>query len=507
MEKIVSTITVLYDKYRNNPKTLEKLNYYITKELPINIEVYHNKEQNRIILEKQIDMYINTFLNSSQNQYFYIEKTDTFISYDGLDFKIINEDEIWYNILSEISNNNNLIDCKEKILKKMISQIKHNDIFCSMPESNTIQNLIHLIVPNLFETKTEAKYFFLIIGDNILKKNKQLIHYCNESSRVFLDLLDQFVVDYFGSDIQIKNTIRFRYNEAHEYKNCRILKLKPSFTKNRDLCDLIVKKHLFNLISISCHYSKRYHSSDKYIKNSASNHLLERICYLENLTSEKIINDFSVKMLDSKTGCNITKRDMFFLWQKFLKQLSLPNILYKNSFFKLMEEKYQFEGNYKNLYSKYLANLEHFRNFWKSTIHCGENELQDEFEISEILFLYNFWCEKNCKEAKNLVSEKDIFFIVNYYYNNVNINKNILTNITCSLWKKREDIGNAFQDKFNKQITHKISLRNAYTYYCDYVNETGMNFIASKQYFEKYIDRIVPQQYIVNNYIELEFWN
>ena len=108
MEKIVSTITVLYDKYRNNPKTLEKLNYYITKELPINIEVYHNKEQNRIILEKQIDMYINTFLNSSQNQYFYIEKTDTFISYDGLDFKIINEDEIWYNILSEISNNNNL---------------------------------------------------------------------------------------------------------------------------------------------------------------------------------------------------------------------------------------------------------------------------------------------------------------------------------------------------------------------------------------------------------------
>ena len=198
MEKIVSTITMLCDKYRNNPKTLEKLNYYITKELPINIEVYHNKEQNRIILEKQIDMYINTFLNSSQNQYFYIEKTDTFISYDGLDFKIINEDEIWYNILSEISNNNNLIDCKEKILKKMISQIKHNDIFCSMPESNTIQNLIHLIVPNLFETKTEAKYFFLIIGDNILKKNKQLIHYCNESSRVFLDLLDQFVVDYFG---------------------------------------------------------------------------------------------------------------------------------------------------------------------------------------------------------------------------------------------------------------------------------------------------------------------
>ena len=34
MEKIVSTITMLCDKYRNNPKTLEKLNYYITKELP-----------------------------------------------------------------------------------------------------------------------------------------------------------------------------------------------------------------------------------------------------------------------------------------------------------------------------------------------------------------------------------------------------------------------------------------------------------------------------------------
>ena len=236
--------------------------------------------------------------------------------------------------------------------------------------------------------------------------------------------------------------------------------------------------------------------------------MIERICYLETITPDKIINDFSLKMLEQKNEAIITKRDMFFLWQIFLKELTLPNILYKNYFFKLIEEKYIFSGNYKNLYSKYLANLEYFREFWKCDIRCGDNDIQDEFEISEILFLYKFWCEKNCKSAKNLVSEKDIFLIVNYYYNNVNINKNILTNISSALWNKQDDIATSFRDKFNKQITQKISLRQAYRYYCEYVNNcVDMNFIVSKQYFEKYINRIVPQQYIVNNYIELEFWN
>ena len=64
---------------------------------------------------------------------------------------------------------------------------------------------------------------------------------------------------------------------------------------------------------------------------------------------------------------------------------SLALFEYNHSGIKKLIHQLKFEGNYKNLYSKYLANLEYFRNFWKSTIHCGENELQDEFEISEIL--------------------------------------------------------------------------------------------------------------------------
>ena len=168
MNNIFTTVNGLYEKYRDYPNTISKFEYYINNELPLIIQQYHSKEKTRIVVEKESEKYIQTFFNSPNKQYFYIEKTDTFISYDGENFLLINEDDIWHIILSDLSNIPLLLQWKEKIKNKLISEIKESKIISSMPESKTIQNLIYLLVPNLFETKQEAKYFFSILGDNIL---------------------------------------------------------------------------------------------------------------------------------------------------------------------------------------------------------------------------------------------------------------------------------------------------------------------------------------------------
>ena len=504
MDNILVSIHSLYEKYREEPKTLKKLQTYVINELPILMEQYHKQELNKIKIEKESNNYIQNFLNCSKKQYFYIDKTDMFICYDGIDFMLINEDDIWHVILSEISNIPILIKWKEKIKNKLIDEIKVNKITASMPESQTIQNLLHLIVPNLFETKQEAKYFFSILGDNILNKNKHLIHYCPEESKVFFELLEQFMDDYF-KETRIKSTIRFRYNGAHEYKNCRILKLKTSFTKNKDFRDLIFKKHLFNLVSISCHYSKRYGNSDKYIKSQGTESIINRIYYLEKTNSEKIVEDFKNQSLKTKLGSTITRRDMYFLWCQFLKNLSLPNIIYKSNFFKTLENKIDISNNnFQDIYSESLGDIEIFKQFWKLNIESGEN-IDDEYEISELVALFNYWCE-NQQKNKNLFTEKQLVNIVKYYYTYVSINEKIIAQTYCCLWNKRECMRDAIHNKFDINIQTDIRLRNAYQYYCQFATNHSHSFIVSKQYFEKYIDRIVPQQYIVNNYIKKEFW-
>ena len=200
---------------------------------------------------------------------------------------------------------------------------------------------------------------------------------------------------------------------------------------------------------------------------------------------------------------------MYFLWCIFLKNLSLPNIIYKSNFFKTLENKLQFSSNnFQNIYSKYLGDIEIFKQFWKSNIESGEN-IDDEYEISELKALFNYWCE-NQQKKKNLFTEKNLIYIVKYYYNNVSINEKLIDNTFCHLWNKKDNLREAINDKFDitdDEIQNNIRIRKAYEYYCEYATKHGHNFIVSKQYFEKYIDRIVPQQYIENNYIKKEFWN
>ena len=53
MEKLVSEVSKLYNEYANETKVLDKMTYYITKQLPSLLEKYNNQEKKRVYVEKE----------------------------------------------------------------------------------------------------------------------------------------------------------------------------------------------------------------------------------------------------------------------------------------------------------------------------------------------------------------------------------------------------------------------------------------------------------------------
>lgn len=191
MEESIALVSKLYGKYKNCPKTQNKMKYYLENRLPILLEDCFTKERNRLSLEKTSNHYIDEFLMNPDRQYFYIEASDTFIKYNGTHYTFMDEDELWYIVLNDITNRDGygpkLAEYKQQIKNTIVHQIKNRSIFNTIPESDTLQPVINFFMPLLLNTKYETKHFFAVIGDILLNKNKNLIYFVPEkSSSIFL---------------------------------------------------------------------------------------------------------------------------------------------------------------------------------------------------------------------------------------------------------------------------------------------------------------------------------
>ena len=153
-------LKILTEKYKNNPVILTKITEYIEKQLPKQINAFIDREKRKELLENEMDKYITDFLNSPQTQFFYIQSSNTFIHYDGVNYKKIKEDNIWWIILSDITSKKILLDWKYKVKTKLIKHVKKRKIFRSIPESTTIQFVLNFLTPSILNSKDKAKYFF-----------------------------------------------------------------------------------------------------------------------------------------------------------------------------------------------------------------------------------------------------------------------------------------------------------------------------------------------------------
>lgn len=533
--EIILKIKELYNKYENNITMKTNLKNKIMVKLPIYLENLYNKELKKIERQEKIirvqTVFIDDFFN--QNKYYYTTPNNQFFYYNNIDYVITNEDEIIYNILSNISLNNNILtNWKHKTKVHMIKKIKQNNLLKSIPEEITIKNVINIFYPYLFDSIYETIYFLTIIGDNILKKNTEIdkipnyiYHLIPENLKDIIKELHALILWHIGNNTST-NSFKFKYtNQLTDYTKYRILYINED-NININLKNKI-KSNMLNIICVSSYFSNFYNNSENYLLTIDSK-IKDNILYLSNNGFDNIIKSFIDKYLefDKSNNNKILFKNIYFLWKFFLNNENKPNIS-NNKIFKNIIKNYLILNDEQDIFidikSKYLSNVQNFYLFFKNNIIQEENDIIDlnddnfilnSFEINEISNLFKIWNNNNI-----VFTDKEIIFIIQFYPNillqkiNIVYNKYI-TNINCLIWNKKDDIHKSL-DKLKKISLNKaIAIYDAYLFYCndikynyDIVNYKCINHFNKDLYNinnENKINNDVVNYKIVNeNYFKL----
>lgn len=517
-KKCVNTITELFEKYENNDYMLQRIINHIINYLPNTLDneyKNHEKRQTRnTFLTNEQQIFIQVFL--SKNQYFYLPYNNVFYEYNGKNYLIVKEDDIIHKLLSSISKDRILLQWKYKTKINIIKQIKERSLFSSIPETDTIQTVINVLYPSIFSTKNAAKYFLTIIGDNILKKNTNLIFLVGSQMKKLLQELDNIA---FGSICNSNTTHNFmtKYHENHSFENCRLIKLNENY-KN-DVWRDILKKIGLDLLCVAVHYSKRYEKSDNFIDNNSDEELKNYVYYIKNTNQTNIVNDFCNKYIIHTSDSNnkIEWKNLHFVWKQFLSSLSLPNMIYSNTLKNILKDKfYNYEeesDSFIGITSKYLPIQSDFIKFWENTITFSNTEnvflFDNELEVDELCMLFKKWSKQNSELllTSGNISEENVIKIMRHFFSNIEIieDKYVL-NIVCCLWNKNEDINNSFEYiKSQIKKDHElvlISFDDCYNYYYKFCNINSYKSVVSKRYFEKFLYFKLHEYIVYDKFIE-----
>jgi hypothetical protein len=254
-DKCIETINSLFVKYNENDYMKNRIFNHIVNCLPntlINELENHEIRKNRTLyLTNEQQIFIQVFLQ--KNQYYYLN--NNFYEYNGKNYLIIKEDDIIHKLLSSISKERILLDWKQKTKITILKQIKERNLFSSIPESDTIQNILALLYPSMFESRNYAKYFLSIIGDNILKKHNQNIFLISSDFKKIINEIENTAIGSIGIN-NIGSNFITKCHENHTYNNYRLIK----FTKNVnfEIWRDILKKSGLNLLCVAAHYRIKF---------------------------------------------------------------------------------------------------------------------------------------------------------------------------------------------------------------------------------------------------------
>jgi hypothetical protein len=479
-------------------------------------------------LTNEQQIFIQVFLN--KNQYYYLPSNNCFYEYNGKNYFIIKDDDIIHKLLSSISKERILLQWKHKTKFNILKQIKEKSLFTTIPETDTIQNVLNILYPYIFNTKNQAKYFLTILGDNILKKNQNLIFLANSKIKKILSEID--IISYFSIGFtNITNNFIVKYHENHSYDNCRLIKVNEN--SSIDLWKDTLIKNGLDLICVATHYSNRYENSDNYLNTKADEELKNYSYYLKNIPQQEIISKFCTKYFQTtNNNSNTTKiewKNVHFIWKQFISSLSLPNMIYSNTLKNLLKETFSYDessDSFINITSKYLPIESDFIKFWEKTIIIGEShefsqnleeelelELELELEVDELCMLFKTWVKQNSEEAllsSGNISEENVVKILKHFFPDIEIieDKYVL-NISCTIWNKFKDIIKSFEFIKNELTKNEfvalISFDDAYNYYVKFCNSKSYKFIISKRYFEKYLYSKMSGHIVYEKFIETEW--
>ena len=469
----------LYELYEKDEFLLQKINHYINIELPnilINTKkLYQDRINRKLLLTEAHNEFVNNFINLHKNIYFYCSTTEIFFKYNNINYNTIKEDDIIHDILSTISQQTNitneknnleqlLIPWKYKIKTSIIKQIKDNSLFISLPESDTIQNIINLFYPIIFNTKNEVKYFLTILGDNILKKSNNNIYLIQSTIKPILRILENFGGKYFGH-IPLQNSFRYKYHD-HNYDDCRLMCVK-NFIFNEEMSDLF-SKNILDVFVICCYYSKRFNNSDEFLLKHSDNILNNYALFLKNNSGTAIIKIFIDSKIEKSLDSVISMKNILYLWKCFLDERSIPNIIFSTNLKRLLRENLDFNENddtFSGYTSPCIPFVSNFIKFWDQCIVEDVNEYY--LEIEEICILLKNWLGK----SSGPLTEDNVLNLIKHFYPDIIIENNkYVLSINCNLWNKKKEI----MDFLNilKWDCKSISI---YDLYCHYTEHNKKN--------------------------------
>jgi len=518
--KCQEMIQELFIKYENNEYMLQRIHTHIINGLPNTLDnelINHEKRICRtIFLTNEQQTFIQVFLQ--KNLYYYLSSNNCFYEYNGVNYSVVKEDDIIHKLLSSISKDRVLLEWKYKTKIHIIKLIKERSLLNSIPESDTIQNILNLLYPSAFVSKNHAKYFLNIIGDNLLKKNQHLIFMVSPYMKKILNELEFIVSDRLGVN-NITHNFMTKYHENHSYEKCRFINMNENFAK--PLWVDMLKRNVLEFMCVAVHYSKRYDNSDYFIENKVNEDLKKYVYYIKNNTSQNIVNDFCNKYIietdpSQNTVAEMEWKNLHFLWKQFLSDNQYPNMIYSNTLKQLIKTKYIYNEErdiFSNITSKFLPIQSDFIKFWNKTITLHEGQTPDKFdnemEIDELCGLFRAWA-KQCDNlmANGNITEENVLKILKHFFPTAEIieDKYVL-NITSITWNKIIDINTFFvclKDILKEYTLALISFDEVYNYYYKYCNENSIKFVVSKRYFEKHIYFTFPDYIVYEKFIKID---
>ena len=504
----------LWVKYENEPAIRTKMISYIQNSLPTFLDNTHQNIIDRKTRKKQYTDLCQEFSDEylEENQFFYLPSCNEFIRYNNIDYSFISEDDLYYQILTALNKRNEYSEYKQKIKTHVVKQIKDQSITSSIPESSTIQSTLNLLVPTIFPSKSEAKYFLTILGDNIMKKNDQIIHIINNNIKPFFNQVSEVLTAYMGTAHGI-SSFKYKYHDQ-TYNKTRLLRTSSHINSNV-VWSVNVPKNILNIIAVACHYSSRFDNSDAFVEKAVRDHnIKEYIFYLKNNTTVKIINDFTNDMLSIKDNTShsskINMRNMLYLWKLYLEKKSLPNIMFINTFKNILKQEIEYNeetDSFVNVASKHLPFVSNFLQFWNTNMTVNEEDGQ-EYEIDEVAQMFKRFCEEISVNVS--ITDDGIVNVIQHFFPNVTIlNDKYVSNVICDFWNKTKDVDsyiNKFRDDCQIRDEMKSQSFNAvYKYYCKEIPPNSL--IVSKNFFEARLLSVTKEHVINAKCIRSTWWN
>lgn len=479
-------ISAQYEMHRRDPQLIHKLSTYVST-IPSVMSSYKQSLENRSNARKQavmdVDHLIQVFMKN--NCFYYNKRNKSYIHYDMRNYCTIDDDDVMNRIQDYLSAKPLAISLKIHIRACILKHIKQLSILNAVPESGTIQSVLRFLMANGI-TKTHAKYFLVIVGDNIHKK-QNLSYYFPSCIKRFLHQISHACYFMFGCDATTTR-FKFKYREANDFSDCRVLYFMRGQILEQGSFDCTM---IHNMVCVALYYSSRYKSGDEFISHKADVDLRDQIYYLRGHSGpESIIRSFMSSTLQSTdNGDFLTMKNICFLWKRYCEQIDIPSVSTQLQLKNVIATGYQYNpdnDNFVNVTSPHIPIITSFITFWnESTVVCDVVE----YEIEEVCMLFKSWLSQHNTRPSH-VSETFVLKIVQHFYKDVvtiECDKYIY-GVMFQQWKKLDDIERVYQTT-SPNSRYADALYGSYTKFC----EDNSRLIASKRFFESIVSDMIDE--------------